>query len=423
MDKITLPSGMRLLLEEMPQAYSCTMHLCVGAGLRYEDPAQPGLSHMMEHMLFKGTARRRARELAEGADDLGASVNAYTTKEYTSLFMRSLPEHTAAMMDLMGDMVCHCKLAEEDLTPEKGVVLEEFAMYEDSPEDLAFDLFYDTVWPDHLMGKNILGTRESIAAMTQENLRRYWARFYRPERMVLAVCGKFDPAEIRRLCESHFSDFPDPPPPESEVSPGECPANYCRTVRMEPKNVEQNQLILGFPGYAGADERRYRAALLSTMLGGASSSRLFQRLREELGLVYSIDFFNVHHLREGVSGVELGLSEKMQVRALEEVLRILREFPDTVTPTELRRAQEQAAAGLVMSMESASARASRNAAAELLFGQTRTMEESIAAYRAVTLEEIRVFAREMLRPDQFSLFMLGKGGHKTEKALRSMINA
>jgi len=185
--------------------------------------------------------------------------------------------------------------------------------------------------------------------------------------------------------------------------------------------VEQNQIVLAFPGCAGRDPNRYRAALLSTMLGGATSSRLFQRLREELGLVYSVDFFNAHHMAEGLSGISLGLSEKTQCKALEEVLRILREFPATVTQQELRRAQEQAAAGLVMSLESAAARASRTACNTLLYRDYIPVEQSIQAYRAVTLEEICDYATQLLDPAKFALCVLGKCPKRAEKAMSAMV--
>jgi len=431
---ITLPNGLRLVLDEMPGAESCAVNLCVLSGLRFESAEKTGVSHMMEHMLFKGTAARSAREIAEAADDRGAHLNAYTCKEYTCFYVRSLPEHLAPMLELLADMLHGSRLREEDLTLEKGVVCEEIAMYEDIPEDLVFDLFYNLVWPGHMLGRSILGTRGTIEALTADDLRTHLELFYRPERMVLSVCGKFDPIEIKAKAEELFGGCaaaakaaweksvagrfltPDASPfaPTNSALP-------TGGIKFTQKAVEQNQIILGFPGCSGRDPKRYHASLLSTMLGGSSSSRLFQRLREELGLVYSVDFFNVHHMAEGVSGISLGLGAKPQCRALEEVLRILREFPDTVTRQELRRAQEQAAAGMVMSLESSAARASRTACNVLLYNDCAAVDRSIAAYRAVTLEEIRDFARQMLDPAGFSLCVLGKCNKKEEKAMREMV--
>ncbi|MCL2106358.1 MAG: insulinase family protein [Oscillospiraceae bacterium] len=416
-ETIRFPNGLRLLLDEMSHANSCTVHLCVASGLRYEQAGQAGISHMIEHMLFKGTATKSARQLAEAADDRGASMNAYTCKEYTSLYARSLPEHVPAMLGLLADMVRNSKLGENDLALERGVVIEEIAMYEDSPEDRAFDLFYESVWPDHPLGQNILGTRESLAALKPDDLRGHMARCYTPDRMVLSISGRFVPGEIKQVAEELFGDIPSSAPAAFELSP----ASFVAKNRFEAKTVEQNQLILAFPGCSGQDPRRYRASLLSTMLGGSSSSRLFQRLREELGLCYSVDFFNIHHRHEGVSGVAMGLSAKTQPRALGEVLAILRDFPDSVTEQELRRAQEQASAGLVMSLESSAARASRAAYRELLYGCVCPVEDSIAAYRAVTLEEIRAFARELLCHGSFALCVLGKCKGKTRKAMENLL--
>ena len=417
----TLPNGLRLLLDEMPQAESCAVNLCVRSGLRYETPALCGISHMMEHMLFKGTASRTARQLAEAADDLGANINAYTSKEYTCVYIRSLPEHLDKMLVLLADMLENSRLAPEDLAMEKGVVAEEIAMYEDMPEDLVFDLFYEAVWPGHMLGKNILGTRETIRSFTGDNLHAHLEKFFTPANMVLSICGKFDAAHLKARVEALFGGMPAPRTP---LEPIEClpAAGFTPGIRFTPKKVEQNQLILAFPGCSARDPLRYRAALLSTMLGGSTSSRLFQRLREELGLVYSVDFFNVHHCLEGISGVSLGLGAKTQCKALEEVLRILRAFPEEVTAEELRRAQEQAAAGLVMGLESNAARASRTASNTLLLGRSIPVEQSIASYRAVTLEEIRAFARKMLDTKRAALCVLGKCGGKAQRQMKEMLN-
>ena len=416
----TLPNGLRLLLDEMPQAQSCAVNLCVRSGLRYEAPGLCGISHMMEHMLFKGTQSRTARQLAEAADDLGASLNAFTSKEYTCVYIRSLPEHLGEMLALLADMLKNSKLAAEDLATEKGVVTEEIAMYEDMPEDLVFDLFYEMAWPGHMLGKNILGTRETIQSMRSDDLHAHMEKFFTPDNMVLSVCGKFDAAHLKSQVGELLGDMPASPVPPD---PMDClpAAGFAPGCKFAQKKAEQNQIILAFPGCSVKDPMRYRAALLGTMLGGSTSSRLFQRLREELGLVYSVDFFNVHHCREGISGVSLGLGAKTQCRALEEVVRVLRAFPGEATAQELKRAQEQAAAGLVMGLESNAARASRTASNTLLLGKSIPVEQSIAAYRAVTLEDIRAYARDMLDTKQAVLCVLGKCGGKDEKRMKEII--
>jgi len=419
LETIALPNGLRLLLDEMPESQSCAINLCVRSGLRYETPALCGISHMMEHMLFKGTETRTARQLAEAADDLGANLNAYTSKEYTCVYVRSLPEHLDEMLLLLTDMLAHSRLAPEDLAMEKGVVAEEIAMYEDMPEDLVFDLFYETAWPGHMLGKNILGTRETVQAMTSDDLRTHMRRFFTPANMVLSICGRFDAARLRERVAELFGNLPVSPEPLEPLAALPA-ARFAPGVKFIQKKVEQNQMILAFPGCSNGDPKRYQAALLSTMLGGSTSSRLFQRLREELGLVYSVDFFNVHHCQEGISGVSLGLGAKTQGRALEEVARILRAFPEEVTAQELKRAQEQAAAGLVMGLESNAARASRTASNLLLLGQSLPVEQSIAAYRAVTLEDIRAYARDMLA-QQPVLCVLGKCGHRVQREMEEMI--
>jgi len=423
-ETVTFQNGLTLTLDAMPGALSCAVNLCVLAGLRYETPEQAGISHMIEHMLFKGTENRSAREIAEAADDRGAALNAYTCKEYTCLYVRTLPDHLHAMLGLLADMIHNSRMAEEDLTLEKGVVAEEIAMYEDIPEDHAFDLMHDLVWPKHMLGRNILGTRESLKHMHADDLRSCMAQRYTPAQMVLSVSGKFDIEAVKAWAEELFTTQENLTASRGPQSPKCEPlraAQFQPGLAFTQKNVEQNQVILAFPGCAGRDENRYRAALLSTMLGGSTSSRLFQRLREELGLVYSVDFFNAHHMAEGISGISMGLSEKTQCQALAEVLRILREFPAAVTQQELTRAQEQAAAGLVMSLESAAARASRMACNTLLYNNYIPVEHSIAAYRAVTLDEIRDYATQLLDPAKFALCVLGKCPKKAEKAMTNMV--
>ena len=414
---IEFPNGLRLHLDPMPGALSCAVNLCVLSGLRFEQPAQAGVSHMLEHMLFKGTHTRSARDIAELADDRGAAMNAYTCKEYTCLYVRSLPEHLQDMLELLADMIENCRLDDADLALEKGVVAEEIAMYEDLPEDYAFDIVHDMVWPTHMLGKNILGTRETVQAMTAADLRSYMNERYNPAQMVLSIAGKFDEAAVQAWAGELFGSMQ----ARGEGSEIITVAKFVPSVRFTPKSVEQNQIILAFPGCAGRDSKRYTAALISTMLGGSTSSRLFQRLREELGLVYSVDFFNAHHMAEGLSGIALGLSENTQVQALDEVLRILREFPARVTPQELKRAQEQAAAGLVMSQESAAARASRVAGSELLYRDNVPVEQSIAAYRAVTLEQVQAYAAQLLDPAKFALCVLGKCSKKAEKTMTELL--
>ncbi|MDR0531607.1 MAG: insulinase family protein [Oscillospiraceae bacterium] len=416
-EPLLLPNGLRLLLDEMPGARSCAVNLCVLSGPRYERLELGGISHMMEHMLFKGTQERTARELAEAADDLGANLNAYTCKEYTCFYIRTLPEHLFAMLELLADMIFCSRLAQEELQTEKGVVAEEIAMYEDSPEDRVFDLFYEMIWPGHMLGKNILGTRKTLEAMTAEDLRAHARQFYTPGRMVLSICGIFDAPQVRARAEELFGRGTGDAAPFDR---GE-PAVYTPGISFHPKSIEQNQIVLGFPGCALNAPQRYQAALLSTMLGGSTSSRLFQRLREELGLVYSVEYFNVHHCREGISGISMGLSAKEQIGALAEALKVLRAFPDEVTAGELRRAQEQAAAGLVMSLESNAARASCAASNVLLLGKDIPAQESIAAYRAVTLDEIRAYARDIMDQKKFSLCVLGKCGKKAQRELKGLL--
>ena len=239
--QITLPNGLRILLDQMPGAASVAVNLCVLSGLRFEQPEQAGISHMMEHMLFKGTQSRTAREIAEQADDRGANLNAYTCKEYTCFYVRSLPEHLNPMLALLADMMHNSKLDAGDLDMERGVVLEEIAMYEDLPDELVFDYFYDMVWQDHMLGKNILGTRKSLAALTCGDLRAHLRCLYSPARMVVSVCGKFDAARTREQLESLFGQMPANPGDAPDASP----AQFRLGIRFIRKIVRSEERRVG----------------------------------------------------------------------------------------------------------------------------------------------------------------------------------
>ena len=411
---ITLDNGLRIVIQKNGNAKTCSLGVWVGSGSCFETPETAGTSHFIEHMLFKGTEKRSALDIAVEMDEIGGVLNAYTAKEMTCFYAHTLSEHSAKALDIICDMIMNPKLSPEDIELEKGVIREEIAMYEDSPEDLCADSYYEKVWRGSMLGSNILGTNQTVDSVTRESLSAHMKKFYVPERTVVSFSGNFDENEAVEICKKYFSGMKNTGFELTPVS-----ADYSPGIFRIKKDFMQNQLILGFPGIPLSDKRRDCASLISSILGASSSSRLFQTIREKLGLAYSVDCVNVAHLNAAVFIVCMGLSKKSEERAIAETLKIISEFAETVTEKELARAKEQTVAGFVMSLESVSSIASRNGKGVLLHGRPRSEEEVIKAVRGVTLDEIRQTAKEIFDFSKLSLCCVGDVG--SEKNYRKYL--
>ncbi len=411
---ITLDNGLRIVIQKNGNAKTCSLGVWVGSGSCFETPETAGTSHFMEHMLFKGTEKRSALDIAVEMDEIGGVLNAYTAKEMTCFYAHTLSEHSAKALDIICDMIMNPKLSPEDIELEKGVIREEIAMYEDSPEDLCADSYYEKVWRGSMLGSNILGTNQTVDSVTRESLSAHMKKFYVPERTVVSFSGNFDENEAVEICKKYFSGMKNTGFELTPVS-----ADYSPGIYRIKKDFMQNQLILGFPGIPLSDKRRDCASLISSILGASSSSRLFQTIREKLGLAYSVDCVNVAHLNAAVFIVCMGLSKKSEEQAIAETLKIISEFAETVTEKELARAKEQTVAGFVMSLESVSSIASRNGKGVLLHGRPRSEEEVIKAVRGVTLDEIRQTAKEIFDFSKLSLCCVGDVG--SEKNYRKYL--
>ncbi len=404
---IKFDNGLRIALRKSSHAKTCSMGIWVASGSCYETPETAGTSHFIEHMLFRGTKKRSALDIAVEMDEIGGILNAYTAKEMTCFYAHTLTEHMPKALDIICDMIMNPKLSDEDIELEKGVIKEEIAMYEDSPEDLCADTYYENVWAGSMLGSNILGTPETVDSVTRESLCTHLEKFYVPERMVISFSGNFDEEKALEICKNYFSGMKNS---GFEIAP--VPAEYKAGITIVKKDFMQNQLILGFPSISLTDERRHTVSLISSILGSASSSRLFQRIREELGLVYSVDTAGVSHLDAGVFIVCMGLSEKSEQKAITEALKIIADFPGTVTEKELDRAKEQTVASFVMSLESVSSLASRNGRNVLLYGKAISEDEVIKKIRSVTLEDLKETAAEILDISKISLCAAGKVSSK-----------
>lgn len=412
---ITLGNGLRIITQKGEGAKTCSLGVWVASGSGYETPETSGFSHFIEHILFRGTHTRSALDIAVEMDEIGGILNAYTAKEMTCFYAHTLSEHSPKALDIICDMLTNPKLDRNDIELEKGVIKEEIALYNDSPEDLCADTFYKSIWSESMLGSNILGTEETVDSVTKEKLVAHLNKFYVPERTVVSIGGNFDEEALLGICEKYFSgtvntDFP--------LNPDK--AEYFSGITTVKRKFMQNQLVIGFPGIPLGDKRREDTLLISSILGSASSSRLFQHLREKLGLVYSVDSFSVSYLKSGVFAVNMGLNEKSEKQAIRETLRIISEFSKTVTEKELARAKEQAVAGFVMDFESISARTSRNGRNLLLYGKVITEDEVIKNIRSVTLDDVRKTADEIFDFTKISLCVAGKT--KSKKTYKEILD-
>lgn len=400
--KTTLPNGARLLTRVVPGARSAALGFFVGVGSRHEAAEENGSAHFIEHMLFKGTQTRSAAQLARDMDALGGQFNAYTTKEHTCFYARVLDKHLDQGMDILSDMLFHSRFDQGDVELERGVILEEIGMYEDTPEDLTAERLSAAVYKDSPLARPILGTQATLAGMTGEGLQQWQREHYRPGALVVSLAGSFTREQADRLAELISGLEPGPLAQQA-------PAAYRPAVTSRKKAIEQNHLLLAFPALTYLDPRREQLMLLNSLLGGGCSSRLFQQVREERGLCYTVYSYVADHADTGLLGIYAALGKEQEELALDTLRGVVSDLADHgPTQEELDRVREQAKAGLLMSAESVQSRMSSMGASELLYGRVRTQEEILAAYDAVTREQLRQLAGEIFRWDQASLSAVGR---------------
>jgi predicted Zn-dependent peptidase len=401
-EKRTLPNGVRILFEEIPYVRSAAAGIWTGTGSRHERPDQSGISHFIEHMVFKGTTSRSAAELAELSDAIGGQLNAYTTKEYTCFYAHALDEHLPLALDLLCDMFFCSTFDEADVDTERGVILEEIGMYEDTPEDLCTERLFASIFRGSSLSRPILGNPAALRKITGRR-RRAWRRDqYLPQNTVVSLSGSFSQAEIDYLCDRFSQMSGSPRRPLSAV-------NYQPAITVRQKEIEQNHLCIAFPGLPATSPDRYAMQLLSVILGGGVSSRLFQLLREKLGLCYNIYTFGAGHADIGVFCIYAALNPAMEPRAFEAICKTIRELTQTgVTEAELHRAREQVKANVLMGMESTTSRMNHLARSELYHGYISSQEEIAAAYVAVKLEAVLDLARNIFDFERVSLSAVGR---------------
>lgn len=376
-EKKTLPNGVRILTEHVPGVRSVSLGIWVGTGSRHESAGENGAAHFIEHMLFKGTRSRTAAQLAEEMDAVGGQINAFTTKECTCFYARVLDTHLARAADILCDMFFHSRFDDADVETERGVILEEIGMYEDNPEDLCAERLAGAVFKGSPLARPILGRKATLDKMDGAWLRAYQRAHYRPDRIVVALAGSFTDADAVELA-GRFAGL------EARPHTAARAAAYVPGVVVKKKAIEQNHLTLAFPGLSFADPRRFQLQLLSSILGGGMSSRLFQQVREQKGLCYSIYSYGTCHDDTGYFGVYTALGRETEGQALDTILAVIRELTEHgVTQAELDRAREQSKANVLIGLESTQSHMSSLGRGELLQGEVLDEDAIIAARPAL----------------------------------------
>ena len=401
-EKITLPNGVRILFEKIPHVRSVSCGIWVGAGSRYEKASENGASHFIEHMVFKGTKTRSAQQLAAVMDELGGQINAFTAKEHTCFHGRVPDTRTMTLCEILCDLFFDSVFSETDVRNECGVICEEIDMYEDTPEDLVTERLMSAVYAGTSLARPILGSKRSLRKMDGEFLRSFMKKHYSASSTVVAVCGSVSDEAIEYL-KARFSELPKSRPVRLSA------IEYVQAFTAKRKSIEQNHLALGFPGIGLADRDRFAMQLMSMILGGGMSSRLFQAVREKRGLCYGIDSFSGSFIGTGFFAVCTALGKDTELKALGVIKdEILRFTEYGVTEDELRCAREQIKANILMSLELTNSRMFKLGKNELFFGFVPTTDETLAAFDAVTADDISNLACRCLDFGRLSFSAVGR---------------
>jgi len=386
-----LPSGLIVVSERMARVETVSLGAYVATGTRNERAEENGISHFLEHMAFKGTARRSAAAIAEEIEAVGGHLNAYTAREQTAYYVKVLKEDTALAADITGDILTHSTFEPEELERERGVILQEIGQANDTPDDIIFDHFQAAAYPAQPMGRPVLGTEAVIRELSRTSLTGYMRRHYPSSNVVVAAAGQLEHEQILDLVRRHFADLP------ADTAPPRVPGVYRGGEFREERDLDQVHIVLGFPGVAYADPDYYPALLLSTLLGGGMSSRLFQEVREKRGLVYAVYSFSAPYLDGGLFGIYAGTGESEAAELMPVTLAELRKVQRDVSETELARARAQVKASLLMSLESTGSRCEQLARQIQVFGRVIPTQETVARLNAVTAEDVRRAAGRMFR--------------------------
>jgi predicted Zn-dependent peptidase len=397
-------NGLTVLTEKMDHIRSVSMGIWIKSGSRHEDPNFNGISHFLEHMVFKGTTNRTAEDIARQVDSIGGNMDAFTGKETICFNVKVLDEHLPIAVDVLSDMVLHPVFDGKEIVRERGVILEEIKMDEDNPDYLVHEIFTQNFFKDHPLGKPILGTKETVRRFSQEAILDYYGGKFAPGNMIISAAGNLDHKEFVELLRERFEQLP----PGTNGWHDTPPKPNSRIILRNKKSLEQVQICIGVPSYSISHERRYVTYVMNTLLGGGMSSRLFQNVREKQGLVYSI-FSELNPFRDaGMLSVYAGTSRESAGKVVKAIVNEFHQLKSApISEEELKRAKDQLKGSLMLSLESSTARMSNLARQEMYYDHFIGMDEIINRIQAVTVEDLLKSANELFQPELIAVTVLG----------------
>ncbi|MFC5588380.1 M16 family metallopeptidase [Sporosarcina soli] len=397
-EKYVCPNGVRIVHEKMPHVRSVAIGVWVGAGSLDERESESGIAHFIEHMLFKGTATRNARAIAEEFDRIGGEANAFTSKEMTCFYTTVLGHHAPRALSVLADMFFNSLFDEQEIEKEKSIILDELAAVEDTPDDDVDERLWRTMYPDHAIGRSVLGNENTITAFDRDAIQAFMDRMYTPDRLVISIAGNYD-ERLLKLIEVQFGSFRRGGEDKSQTSLPS--AVFHSGTTMKAKDIEQAHVCLGYPGLSIKDERLHDLILLDSIIGGTMSSRLFQEVREERGLAYSVYSYYSSYLSTGNFMIYGGTSPENMRKLSETIDGVIQSIlTEGITENELHNAKEQLKGGFLLGLESSESRMHRNGKNELILQEHKSMDEVVALIDDVKARDVYRMANELLTKER-----------------------
>ncbi|HXP86159.1 MAG TPA: pitrilysin family protein [Bryobacteraceae bacterium] len=404
-ERHVLSNGVRVITERMPQVRSVSVGVWIGTGSREEQLDETGISHFIEHMVFKGTKHRTAEEIAKSVDSIGGGLDAFTSKELVSYNVKVLDEHLPEAFDIVSDLVRNPLFEKKDIEKEKGVILEELKMEVDNPEYLIHEIFSSHFWKGHALGRSILGTKQTIRSFDRDLVERYYKQFYTPSNILITAAGNLTPRRLVDLVEEKFGDLR----PHRVPRPNGAPRPHAPLIFRDKNSLEQVHLYIGVPSIPMPHESRFAAYILNAILGGGMSSRLFQNIREKQGLAYTVYSELAMYHDVGCMLVYAGTSLRSAERVIKSIVHELAEVVEKrVSDDEMRRAKDHLKGSFVLGLESTSSRMGNLARQELYFKRFFSLDEMLERIEKVTAAEVQALAQQFFDPKQMAVTMLGR---------------
>ena len=397
-----LENGIPVVMESFKNVRSVALGVWVKVGSRYETPAENGISHFLEHMFFKGTKKRSPKDIAVEIDTMGGDLNAFTSRENTAFYVKVLDEYLEKGVDLLSDIFVHSTFPEDELAKEKKIIKEEIKMVEDTPDDYIHDLFNQTIWGTEGLGQSILGRRDTIASFSREDLIRHISKYYGTRDIIISCAGKFQPARLMGLLREHFGSLRRGSEPKKGLPP-----EFKRDVKVYAKDISEAHICLGVPSVSQTSEDRYALFVLNTLLGGGVSSRLFQEIRENRGLAYSVYSYTSMYVDTGLWGVYAGVSKKRIREVAEVIIREMVSLKDSLTEEELDKAKRHLKGNMILGLESTNSRMNNIARQEIYFGRYISPDEISKAVEMVSLKQLKELSERLITKKFLSITAYG----------------